>query len=80
MAKKKSVKSPVVRIYNSSKQMIPLQVRSPGSDFFTNEQQVRLQAGQDTLLPKSHLNLHQIENLRRKRMIRVVYDNESQDS
>lgn len=75
MAKKN--KSPVVRIYNCSKQMIPLQVRAPGSDFFTNEQQVRLEPGQDVALPKSHLREDQIKNLQKRRMVQVVYDSEA---
>jgi len=48
-------KSSVVRIYNCSSQMIALQVRPPNSDFYRNEQQVRINPGQDALLPKSHL-------------------------
>lgn len=73
-AKKKTA---VVRIYNCSKQLIPLQVRAPGSDFFTNEQQVRLEPGKDVVLPKSHLRADQIENLQKRRLIKVVYDSET---
>lgn len=69
-------KSHVVRIYNCSKQMIPLQVRAPGSDFYSNEQQVRIEPGKDALLPKSHLRDGQIKNLQARRMIKVVYDSE----
>jgi len=73
-AKKKSA---MVRLYNCSKQMIPLQVRAPGSDFFSNEQQVRLNPGQDVMLPKSYLREDQIENLRKRRMVQVNYDSEA---
>lgn len=69
-------KTPVVRIYNRSKQLVPLQVRAPGSDFFTNEQQVRIPAGQDVLLPKTHLRQDQIENLCKRGIIKVVYDSD----
>lgn len=72
-------KSHVVRIYNNSKQMIPLQVRAPGGDFFTSEQQVRIMPGKDVLLPKTHLRVDQIENLQKKGMVRVVYDSEFAD-
>jgi len=75
MASKKSV---VVRIYNRSKQMIPLQLRTPGSDFFTNEQQVRIDPGKDVVLPKSHLRMEQVENLQKRRMIQVIYDSEEE--
>lgn len=78
MTKIKKNKSPMVRLYNCSKQMIPLQVRAPGSDFFSNEQQVRLEPGSDVMLPKSHLMADQVENLRRRRMIQVTFDSESQ--
>lgn len=67
-------KSEFIRVYNCSKQMIALQVRPPGSDFYTNEQQVRLFPGKDVLLPKSHLILEQISNLKAKNKIQVVYD------
>lgn len=69
--------SAVVRVYNCSKQMIPLQIRPPGSDFYSNEQQVRLLPGKDVLLPKSHLREDQIKNLCAKRMLKVTYDSES---
>jgi hypothetical protein len=69
-------KTHVVRIYNNSKQMIPLQVRTPGGDFFTSEQQVRIMPGRDVLLLKSHLRSDQIENLTKKGLVRVVYDSE----
>jgi hypothetical protein len=75
MAKK--IKSAVVRIYNCSKQMIPLQLRAPGSDFFTNEQQIRLGPGKDVVLPKTHVRDDQIQNLQKRRMLKVVYDSEA---
>lgn len=75
MAKK--AKSAMVRLYNCSKQMIPLQIRPPGSDFFSNEQQVRLEPGKDVMLPKSYLRLDQIENLRKRRMLQVNYDSDT---
>jgi|CXWL01.1.fsa_nt_gi hypothetical protein len=72
-------KSAVIRVYNCSKQMIPLQVRPPGSDFFSNEQQVRLQPNKEALLPKSHIRMEQIRNLQSRRMLRVLYDSETQE-
>lgn len=77
MAKIKS-KSHTIRIYNCSNQMIPLQIRAPNSDFYSNEQQVRIRPNQDVLLPKSHVRKDQIANLQSKRMIKVVYDSEQQ--
>jgi hypothetical protein len=78
MAKKN--RTAIVRIYNCSKQMIPIQVRIPGSDFYTNEQQIRLDSGKDVALPKSHLRSEQIENLQKKRLIKVIYDSEAVDN
>lgn len=79
MAKIKKAKSAIIRVYNSSNQMIPIQVRAPGSDFFSNEQQVRIEPGKEVLLPKSHLIEDQIKNLQQRRMIKVYYDNEATD-
>lgn len=76
MIEKPEPKQPLhtVRILNISKQMIPLQVRPPGGDFFIHEQQVRLAVGGSAILPKSYLMDNQIRNLTAKRMIQVVYD------
>ena len=73
MAKKKVHQ---INVYNNSKQLIPLQVRAPGGDFYTSEQQVRLNPGQHVLLPKNYLLLNQLENLQKKGLIRILYDSE----
>lgn len=70
-------KTRVVRLYNSSKQMIPLQVRAPGSEFYTGESQVRLDPGKDVSLPYDHLRHEQIDNLKRRGMIKVLYDSQT---
>jgi len=75
MAKKAAVQ----RIYNCSNQMLPLQVRPPGGDFYRNEQQVRLLPGTDVTLPKSHLRADQIDNLQKRQMIKVVFDSEHEE-
>ena len=72
-------KSRVVRIYNCSKQMIGVQVKPPGADFYTSEAQVRLAPGQDTLLPYSHLRWEQIENLQQRGMLKILYDSREAD-
>lgn len=69
-------KSHSLRVYNSSKQLICLQLRAPGSDFFSNEQQVRLKPGQDAELPKSHVRMEQINNLKVRGAIKVLFDSE----
>jgi len=71
-------KSDVVRVYNRSKQTIPLQVKPPGGDFFLHEQAVQLRPGKSVKLPKSYVNEPQIENLRRRRQIQVLFDSETQ--
>jgi len=70
-------KSHVMRVYNNSKQMIPIQVRTPGGDFYTSEQQVRILPGKDVLLPKNHLRRDQIENLQKRGIIKVLFDSEN---
>lgn len=72
-----ATKSHVIRIYNNSKQLISLQVRSPNGDFYTSEQQVRIVPNQSVVLPKSHVRQDQIDNLQKRGMIRVVYDSEA---
>lgn len=67
------VEQPMTRIYNSSKQMIPIQLRPPGSDFYRSEMQVRVSPGESVLVPKSHVNEDQINNLRKRRLIRITY-------
>jgi hypothetical protein len=71
-----AVKSHVIRIYNNSKQLICLQVRVPNGDFYTSEQQVRILPGQSAMLPKTHVLGEQISNLRKRGMLKVVYDSE----
>jgi hypothetical protein len=73
----KAKKTEIVRIYNCSPQLIQLQVRPPGSDFYRNEQQARIGPGRDVLLPKSHLMPEQISNLQKRGMIKVIYDSEA---
>lgn len=70
-------KTHVVRIYNKSKQMIALQARAPGSEFYRNEQQVRIMPGKSVMLPKAHIMPDQITNLQARGMIAVTYDSES---
>lgn len=70
-------KTRVVRIYNSSKQMIPLQVRIPGSEFYTGESQVRIDPGKDVLVPYDHMRADQIENLKKRGMIKILYDSQA---
>lgn len=70
----------LVRILNNCKQMIPLQLRPPGTSFFRNEQQIRLNPGQHALLPYEHLRQDQIENLCKKGMIKIIYDTQKRNS
>lgn len=73
----KAKKSHVIRVYNNSKQLIQLQMRAPGGDFFTNESQVRINPGQEVLLPKSHLRHDQVTNLTKKGFIKILHDSEA---
>jgi hypothetical protein len=70
------MKSHTIRVYNSGKQQLALQMRAPNSDFFSNEQQVRLSPGQDAELPKSHVRMEQINNLKARGLLKVLYDSE----
>jgi hypothetical protein len=57
--------------------MVPLQVRTPGGDFYLHEQQVRLAPGSTVSLPKDHLMADQLKNLAAKRIIKVLFDGEA---
>jgi hypothetical protein len=61
-----------IRIYNCSSQMIPLQMRAPGGDFYGGEQQIRLLPGQDVSVPSNYAHSDQITNLKARRMIKVL--------
>jgi len=66
----------VIRIYNPTKQMIPIQVKPPGGDFFLHEQTIYLGAGKTVKLPKSYVNQSQLRNLQSSRSLKVIYDSE----
>jgi hypothetical protein len=68
--------NPSIRLYNNSRQMIALQMRAPGGDFYGGEQQIRLLPGQDVSVPKSYVNDHQILNLKARRMIKILSETE----
>lgn len=69
-------KTPTCRIVNVSKQLVSLQVVQPGGDFFIHEQQVRLGPGQHALLPKTHLNRSQVDNLKKSGIIKITFDSD----
>jgi len=70
----------IVRVFNSCKQMIPLQMRPPGTSFYRYEQQIRLNPGQHALLPLDHLREDQLENLQKRGFIKIIYDSGSRNS
>jgi len=65
-----------IQVYNRSRQMIPLQVKPPGGDFFLHEQTVYLHPGKTVRLPKSFVNDKQISNLQARRQIQILNDTE----
>jgi len=65
-----------IKVYNTSGQLIRLQLRPPGGEFYSTEQQVGISPGQVVSLPKSHVLKEQIENLQRRQMLQVLYDSE----
>lgn len=75
-----SKSSRMVRVFNSCKQMIPLQLRPPGTSFYRHEQQIRLNPGQHALLPLDHLREDQIENLQKRGFIKIIYDSGRKNS
>ena len=72
-------KSRIVTLYNASKQSIPVQVRPPGSDFYSGEQQVWIKPGGNVQLPWDYLNQDQIDNLLRRSILKKIYDSKTAD-
>jgi hypothetical protein len=61
-----------VRVHNISKMTLSLQIKQPGTNFYTNEQQIRLAPGEHHLVPKAYLLSEQIANLKAKGMLTVI--------
>ena len=65
-----------IKVYNTSAQLIRLQLRPPGGEFYSTEQQVGINPGQVVTLPASHVLREQIENLQRRQMLQILFDSE----
>ena len=67
-------KKDLIKIHNRSKQMIPIHVQSgPSKDFFVAEHTIKLMPGMtSTPLPKDSVNMNQVRNLSKKKMLRVI--------
>lgn len=63
------------RVTNTSRQMIPIQVRRPQGDFYLEERQVMIGAGKSVILPTEYLMPAQIENLAAKQQLQVTSAN-----
>ena len=59
-------------VTNRSRQLITIQAKPPGGDFYRDERQIRLQPGKSITLPKRYLNQSQIENSRARGFIDVI--------
>jgi len=64
------------KITNRSKQVISLNVKPKGGDFYINTQDIRLSPfgskGNSVIIPISYVNMSQLENLAAKGMISFV--------
>lgn len=61
-----------VTIYNNSNQMIPIQAKPPGGDFFLEEQVVYLHPGKSAIVSRDFVRTEQLHNLQLKGKVRVV--------
>lgn len=59
--------------------MIALDVKPPKGDFFLHRQQIYLYPKKYVTLPKDFALLKQIENLAKKRFIKILYDSEARE-
>lgn len=65
-------KNTVIKIYNRSRQMIPLQVKPPGGDYFLHEQTIYLSPKKTVSIPSGYLLADQIKNLKARRELAIV--------
>ncbi len=68
----------IIRIVNRSLQTIPIQVGPPNGDFYLSEQQIHLGRGQSVELPKDHVRMDQVNNLKARGMLSVTFDSQDQ--
>ncbi len=73
----KRVRSATIRIYNKSAQLIPIQIKPPGGDFFLHEQQIRIPPGKSVTVMKDHILLEQVMNLKARGMLQITNDSEA---
>jgi hypothetical protein len=71
--------SPEIRLYNQSRQTIPVHVKPEGGDFFLHEQVVYIQPGKSVVVPTSIINNSQIGNLQAKGMLKILHDSREAD-
>lgn len=64
--------SNIIRIINTSKQMIPLQVSTVGGDFFKDQQQIHLYPSKDIQLDEKYLVSEQVNNLKERGLLKVI--------
>ena len=70
LKRKKKQDEETVEITNCSKQSINIQTREPGQDFYLGEASVMLRRNQSVTRPVSRVMMEQLNNLRKRGMIR----------
>lgn len=61
-----------ITLYNKSKQMLGIMLKSPDGDFYKDQQQINLKPGETVTVPSSYTLRHQIKNLCAKNMLSIV--------
>jgi hypothetical protein len=61
-----------VTIENISSQMVRIQIKPPGGDFYLDEQQIQINPNNRISVPKDHLLWQQIENFKAHKILRVI--------
>jgi hypothetical protein len=70
--KQAAVDEPEQTVMNISAQTIGIQLSKPGGDFYIHEQTIRVKPGGSHRDKVSKFNRNQIDNLKKKRIIKVV--------
>jgi len=61
-----------VTVSNTSKAMLPIQIRKPGSDFYIGERSIYLMPGKSYIDYEENFNFSQISNLSKQSKLKIV--------
>jgi hypothetical protein len=67
---------PAITIYNNTNNIVQIQIREPGKDFYVSEQTIRIPPKKSYRARADYFNSHQLQNLKERGEIKVLMDTE----